>query len=341
MSCTVVVGGQFGSEGKGKTVALCASQMKSPWVVRCGGPNSGHTVRIGKEEVVLRQVPAGAGHPEAVLLLSAGCAVDEDLLLEEVNRLDLPKERVIVDARAVLINEHHRQLEMDAVKHIGSTASGTGAALIHRMQRAPDVRLAGDSDKLADRVRVESIGPMLHSHLDQAGDVLVEGTQGFGLSLLHGPYYPFATSRDTTAAGFISEVGLSPRHVNDIIMVIRTFPIRVGGNSGPLPTEISWEQVQRISGAPAVYPEYTSVTQRLRRVGRFDMTSVKTACAYNQPTKLAVMGLDRYDFRNHRAFDHQALTSATRAFLVDLERETHVRIAWVGTGFNCDEAFSI
>ncbi len=59
MPATIVVGGQYGSEGKGKVVALLASRLTSPWLVRCGGPNSGHTVRIDGKDVVLRQVAAG------------------------------------------------------------------------------------------------------------------------------------------------------------------------------------------------------------------------------------------------------------------------------------------
>ena len=57
MPATIVVGGQYGSEGKGKVVALLASRLESPWLVRCGGPNSGHTVRIDGADVVLRQGP--------------------------------------------------------------------------------------------------------------------------------------------------------------------------------------------------------------------------------------------------------------------------------------------
>src|SRR5690349_11726246 len=97
MGVTIVVGGQYGSEGKGKVVALTAARHKEPWVVRCGGPNSGHTITINGEQTVLRQIPAGASHSNALLLMSAGCAVDASVLLEEVRRLGLPRERVVVD----------------------------------------------------------------------------------------------------------------------------------------------------------------------------------------------------------------------------------------------------
>src|SRR5207245_5595420 len=134
-----------------------------------------------------------------------------------------------------------------------------------RMLRNKAVRLVSTSERIRQHARVESTAPLLHGHLDRGGDVIVEGTQGFGLSLLHGPHYPHVTARDTTAAGFAAEVGLSPRQIEEIILVIRTFPIRVGGNSGPLEDEISWAEIQRLSGASEVQPEYTSVTGRLRR----------------------------------------------------------------------------
>ena len=108
MGCTIVVGGQYGSEGKGKVVALISQQSECPWVVRCGGPNSGHTVRIRGEDVVLRQIPTGVILPEALLLVSAGCAVDTGLLIAEADLFEIPQDRVVVDPRAVLISPHVR-----------------------------------------------------------------------------------------------------------------------------------------------------------------------------------------------------------------------------------------
>jgi adenylosuccinate synthase len=340
MPSTIVVGGQYGSEGKGKVVALCAAQTREPWVVRCGGPNSGHTVWINGRRVVLRQVPTAAGHPAATLFVSAGCAVDEDLLLREQETLGLPAIRLVVDPRAVLVSAEDQETEREITGLIGSTGSGTGASLVRRMRRTPGVKLAGGSDKLRERVRVEPVAPLLHGHIDKGGDVIVEGTQGFGLSLLHGPHYPHVTARDTTAAGFASEVGLSPRDVDHIVMVVRTFPIRVSGNSGPLADEISWEVVRAESGAPDVQEEYTSVTGLLRRVGRFDLEAVKSACRYNRPTELALMGLDRLDHQNAGAASSADLTAGARQFIETLEAETNVRIGWVGTGFRTADVFN-
>ena len=270
MACTVVVGGQYGSEGKGKVVALIAALAKEPWVVRCGGPNSGHTTNIHGKEVVLRQLPAAAGHPNAMLFVSAGCAVSEEIVLKEFDLCGLAKEQVIVDPRPVLVLAADIDAEQALAESIGSTASGTGSALGRRLLRQSDVRLVGDSEILHERVTVASVAPILHDCLDHGRQVIIEGTQGFGLSLLHGPFFPHVTSRDTTAAGFAMETGISPRQVNEIVLVIRTFPIRVGGASGPLRDEISWEEIQQLSQAP------TCLSSTLRLHTAFGELAVST-----------------------------------------------------------------
>jgi adenylosuccinate synthase len=109
MPATIVVGGQYGSEGKGKVVALLASRLNSPWLVRCGGPNSGHTVTIDGSDVILRQVPCCAEPKGATFCISAGCAIDEEVLLGEINMLDVDRNRIIVDPRAVIVTEQDRE----------------------------------------------------------------------------------------------------------------------------------------------------------------------------------------------------------------------------------------
>jgi adenylosuccinate synthase len=335
MPVTIVVGGQYGSEGKGKVAALLASRARAPWLVRCGGPNSGHTVSIDDKEIVLRQVPSCAdSDPRNVTFcIAAGCAVEESILLTEVEMLGIQRERIIVDPRAVVVTEEDREVERSQLTEIGSTCSGTGAALVRRMSRRTGVLLVQHSATLKARCRIESVAPLLHDAIDAGEEVVVEGTQGFGLSIYHGPHYPFVTARDTTAAGFAMEVGLSPRLVDRIVMVLRTFPIRVGGPSGPFLNETSWEEIKVLSGAPEPVPEYTSVTHRLRRVAHFDIQAVRTACSYNRPTSLAVMGLDRLDYQVTRATDPRALSETAKRFLQELNRSTGIQVQFGGTGF--------
>jgi adenylosuccinate synthase len=341
MSVTIVVGGQYGSEGKGKVVALLAKESNFPWLVRCGGPNSGHTVTIDGQSVIMRQVPSCAEPEKATFCISAGCVVDEEILLRELDQLKIPQDRIIVDPRSVLVTEDDRKAESESLVRIGSTCSGTGAALLRRMSRAKEVRLSKDSEAIKARCRVETVATLLHSRIEDGGDIVVEGTQGFALSLLHGPDYPYVTSRDTTAAGFAMEVGLSPRHIDKIVMVIRTFPIRVAGTSGPFANEFSWEHIKALSGAPEVFPEYTSVTKRLRRVARFDLEAVKLACKYNCPTSLAVMGLDRINYLDTGANVLNKLTAKAHAFLNQVEQTTGVPVEFIGTGFGTFDAIRV
>src|SRR5580698_1822480 len=111
MPATIIVGGQFGSEGKGKVVALLASRVESPWLVRCGGPNSGHTVTIDGKDVILPQVPCCSESHRATFCIAAGCAIDEAVLLRELDLLKIDRQRIIVDPRAVIVTEQDREVE--------------------------------------------------------------------------------------------------------------------------------------------------------------------------------------------------------------------------------------
>src|SRR5262249_15384280 len=126
---------------------------------------------------------------------------------------------------------------------------------------------------------------LLRKILDRRKRVVIEGTQGFGLSLLQGGYWPKATSRDTTAAGFLTEAGLSPLDVDDVTMVIRCHPIRVAGESGPLTDETTWRQIAAEGGLPVAHQEFTTVTKKVRRVGRFDPHLVRRAIQVNKPNR--------------------------------------------------------
>jgi adenylosuccinate synthase len=201
--------------------------------------------------------------------------------------------------------------------------------------------LAGQAEELTRLVRVEPVAPILHELLNKRQEIVIEGTQGFGLSLLHGPDYPYVTSKDTTAAAFAMDAGISPRDVSEIVLVIRTFPIRVGGPSGPLDSEITWETIMQESCAPSVEPEFTSVTKKLRRVARFDIDLVRAAVAYNRPTSIAVMGIDRLDYSVRGVKKLKELSQQTTLFIERLQAELGIAIAFVGTGPDVHQAIAV
>ena len=295
MPVTVVVGGQFGSEGKGKVAHARAAGTGAGFAVRVGGSNSGHTAVADGEAIALRQVPTPALLPHRpVSVLPPGAYLDVPILMAEVERLGLEPGRLVVDPLAMVVEPSDRALEAggDLRARIGSTQSGTGAAVARRVMRGPDVRLARDEPALAPFL--QSTAPILRRALDRGERVVIEGTQGFGLSVLHNAAYPYATSRDTTAAAAVSEAGLSPLDVDEVVLVVRAYPIRVGGASGPLPRETTWESVAARSGGGPL-EEYTTVTGRLRRVADFDPAVVRAAIAANAPTHLVLNHVDYVD----------------------------------------------
>jgi len=179
---------------------------------------------------------------------------------------------------------------------------------------------------------ITDVSAEVNCGIDEGQLCIVEGTQGFGLSLYHTLCYPYATSRDTTASAFLSEVGLSPIQVDSIIMAMRTFPIRVEGNSGPLKNEITWEELQQRSGYPHSIGEYSTVTNRLRRIAAFDMELVRRATMVNRPTELALHGADYLDYKNKGLTEFDGLCDKAKLFIEWLERELCVPVTFIGTG---------
>lgn len=335
MPISVVVGGQYGSEGKGKVaLALARRERGESVTVRVGGPNSGHTGydRNGRRWI-LRQLPVAAIDGVHGIVLPAGSYIDADLLLHEIASLGLSNEQVAISPQARLITSAHvrHERESDISASIGSTATGTGAAVVAAIQRnaphsGPPAAFVGDDPRLALYIRPTS--EILRRALADGRRVIVEGTQGFGLSPLHSPHWPNVTSRDTTAAAFLAEAGLAPIDVDDVTLVVRCWPIRVAGNSGPLDSETDWETVTRESGAPADLREFTSVTKRLRRVGRFEFGIVRDAIAVNHPTRLILNHIDHIDWRCRDG----ALSSLAWEFIHSIERGLARHVDWVGTG---------
>jgi adenylosuccinate synthase len=338
MSVWVVVGGQFGSEGKGKISAIITLQEEIDLCIRCGGPNSGHSFegRDGKM-VLLRQLPTGFVRPETRLLIPAGGLLDLDVLRSEIESLGLDADRVGVDRNAMVITsddrEHERRLAMS--ERLSSTLCGVGSAVARRALRTGDVDLAASAATSCSWLRplLTDVSAEANLAVDIGKKVLIEGTQGSGLSLYHSPHYPKATSRDTNAAGFVSEVGLTPRLVSEIVLVFRTFPIRVAGEqAGPLREELTWEQLQEESHSPVPLHEYTSVTHKLRRLGRFDWGAAATAVQLNRPTRIAVNFLDYIDFKSRSASEWAALTPEAKKFVGRLESACAAPACYLGTG---------
>ncbi|MBM7326348.1 adenylosuccinate synthetase [Agrobacterium sp. S2] len=332
MPVSIVVGGQFGSEGKGKVALEIARRARGPvTVIRVGGPNSGHTGydRNGKKWA-LRQMPASCVDKNVDVVFPAGSYIDADLLLSEIEELQYPKERVFISPYARIILPEHKDWEKAAglTGAIGSTGSGVGGAVMASVAReASNFPLSSpDAQHVAPlQGFVTDVATLLRMQLDRGVRVVIEGTQGFGLSLLEGGYWPKATSRCTTAAGALAEAGLSPMDVDDVTLVIRSYPIRVAGESGPLLGETSWDEIAKRTGKTDIR-EYTTVTKKLRRVGRFDSDVVMRAISANSPTRLVMNHLD-YIGRSEDILDHH---SEVGNFLKGIQASLDRAIDWLG-----------
>lgn len=322
MPISIIVGGQFGSEGKGKVslewVRRAAETRVA--VVRVGGPNSGHTAfdRAGRK-FALRQMPAGAIDRSVDVVFPAGSFIDVEVLRREIELLDYPRDRVFISPYANIITTSQKEWERESglVSDIGSTGSGVGGAVLAAVARdAPNFPL-----KRHEAVHCEPLQPfiadttmLMREWLDGTRRIIIEGTQGYGLSLYDGGYWPKATSRCTTAASALAECGLSPLDVDDVTLVIRTYPIRVAGESGPLPNETTWEAIAASLQTSRDLREFTTVTNKLRRVGAFDPHLVRLAIASNNPSSVVLNHMD-YVTDGTAAAD-----SAARAFLNMVEQ---------------------
>jgi adenylosuccinate synthase len=142
----VLVGGQYGSEGKGNIVGYIAPEYEL--LVRVGGPNAGHQVYREPEPEVYHHLPSGTGRASnAKLLLGAGAVLHPKSLIEEITRHNVPAERLSIDPRAMIIEDADRKFERVMLANISSTAQGVGAASARKIMGRGDrsdplVRLA-------------------------------------------------------------------------------------------------------------------------------------------------------------------------------------------------------
>jgi adenylosuccinate synthase len=291
MPLTAIVGAQFGSEGKGKVAYWWARKSGASAAVRVGGPNSGHTVSTSSKPTVFRHLPTPALIPGMLNILPPGSYLDLGVLFREIQKIDASPTNLRIDPAAAIVTERERAEEASSSlsQRIGSTGSGTGATVVRRVRRDGSLVRAIDVPEL--QPFLDDTLNALRVILNDGGRVILEGTQGYGLSLLHGGFGDYATSRDTTASGALAEVGISPLDVDEVVLVARAFPIRVAGNSGPLPMETDWAAVGALSGRDALQ-EFTTVTHRLRRVAHFDPQIVVRAIRANLPTHLVLNHVD-------------------------------------------------
>lgn len=282
-----VVDGQYGSTGKGLAAAMLAEMFgqEVEYVTCNAGPNSGHTSYVNGKKLVLRQLPTFSSavsvmgkNPQPFTYINSGAVVVPEILNAECQETGV---RCYLSPWASVVNPKHVHDESAIAKYLGSTGKGTGAAIASKVMRDRDAVVAHNRDLFSDRVSVETV-----NLTGMMG--IVEVSQGFSLGINSG-FYPFCTSRECTVAQAASDAGLHPYDVGDSMMVIRTYPIRVGGNSGPCypdQQEIDWSEI-------GVEPELTTVTQKQRRLFTFSRYQFMDALAANRP-KIILLNFCNY-----------------------------------------------
>ena len=322
MTSTVVVGGFFGDEGKGKIISYLALHDKPSIVVRGGaGPNAGHTIKDGDKVYKVRMLPSGFLNKNARVMVGPGVVVNPDVLLKEIDDFNV-NGRAYVDNNCGIIEQSHRDADSKGQlkEKIGSTGSGTGPANAERAMRT--LKLAKEIDAL--KKLLIDVPLEVNSALDRNENVLIEGTQGTHLSLWHGTY-PFVTTKDVTASGICADIGIGPKRVDEVIVVFKSYLTRVG--TGPMPGELDADETSKKG-----WEEFGTVTGRLRRAAEFNFDLAKRAVMLSSATQISITKLDVRFPNCAGVTSYNDLDDDAKSFIKNIQDKLGVTVTLIGTG---------
>jgi adenylosuccinate synthase len=384
----VIIDAFWGSSGKGKTSTWLADHFAVTRVSSSNFPNAGHTAAFEDgTKFVAKAIPTAAILKKTrgmgiECFLSPGSGFAWAQLVKEWKEAGKPTIRI--HERASIVTDDHAKREREgheSTMHIASTMQGSAAALVDKVLRKADCKLAWNtheamlkefegslSPEFAETVSVVRAdafrGLSQGAVLDEQHTWLHEGSQGFSLSIDHGSHYPHCTSRNCTVQAALDHMAMPPQVLGDVYLNLRTFPIRVGnvvdadgkqkGYSGdfyPDCKEMTWEQVAAESGMPAeeakilAERERTTVTKRIRRVCNFTHFGLQDAVRTNGATKL-VMNFIQYINWEDRGLKggkeaFAKLSKKSREFIAKVEESVNVPVVLVGTGALHDEMISL
>jgi adenylosuccinate synthase len=312
----IVVGMQYGDEGKGKLVDFLAKD--ADYVVRFqGGNNAGHTVVVNGEETILHFIPSGAFH-DNICVMGNGVVLD---LVEFKKEIEMLKEKGVDLSDRMLISENAHLIlpaDVDDSKNdkIGSTGKGIAPAYTNKFAKTGlrvrdilnaeteiddiDLRARENLTKFKDfllehsylKKSVVNVSKVLNEAIDSGKNVLFEGAQAVGLDIDHG-HYPFVTSSNCSAGGACTGTGVSPVKIDRVFGVSKAYITRVDREGeSPLTTQIDGEigDLIREKGK-----EYGATTGRPRRCGWFDCVLAKHALRVNGIKDMVITKLDILD----------------------------------------------
>ncbi len=324
----VVVGIQWGDEGKGKIVDRIAKDYD--FVVRYqGGHNAGHTIVHKGVKHSLHLMPSGVLYPQCKNIISSAVVVSIKDLCEEISVFEDLENRLFISDRAHVILPYHAKKDAfkEKSQNIGTTKKGIGPCYEDKMARS-GIRMGDllDDTILEEKLKAhfKAIEPFKEAYdlgedyekdlreyfktyakkicpfiknttsmlieANQKGEkILLEGAQGTLLDIDLGTY-PFVTSSNTTSASACVSTGLNPKAINEVIGITKAYSTRVG--NGPFPSEDTTPMGDHLRAKGA---EFGTTTKRPRRCGWLDLVALKYACALNGCTQLALMKLDVLD----------------------------------------------
>lgn len=316
MALSVIVGAQWGDEGKGKWIDYLAKDAD----IICrfqGGNNAGHTIYVEDQKVVLHLLPNGVFYKDKIVSLSSGVVIDPSILWEEINLVrkfvPLSSDRLWISPLAHIITpwDVHKDClgESSTSKPIGTTKRGIGPAYSAkasrsglRMNRFIDSKertlwYEENSESNPDFLKFYKENPSLWQNFEEKASYLKDFMapterlvqlalkdekriicEGAQGTLLDISHgtYPYVTSSSTVASQAAVSLGIDPRKINTIYGIAKAYTTRVG--KGPFPTELLNDTGALIAKKGN---EFGATTKRPRRCGWFDAVAMRFACEIN------------------------------------------------------------
>ncbi len=330
MSINVIVGGQWGDEGKGKIVDLLSREANI--VARYqGGSNAGHTVYHNDKKIVLHQIPTGILRENNTCILGKGMVVDPDGIVEEIECLNNNNinyhSRIIIDYYSHIVTPIHKLIdqinEQKSGGKIGTTCKGIGPTYQDKYQRigirAIDVldfsllknklekriKIALDRNEISsdDLLNINLIEyynscKVIKSFIQDSFPILFNKNvsniliEGAQGTLLDIDHgtFPYVTSSNCSSGGISTGLGIPGNRLNNIIGIFKAYVTRVGG--GPFPTELFDDDGKKLQ---SIGKELGATTGRVRRCGWFDIVAAKYSASVNGLTEIALTKLDILD----------------------------------------------
>ncbi|MBU0614871.1 MAG: adenylosuccinate synthetase [Nanoarchaeota archaeon] len=324
----VVVGGQWGDEGKGKVVDFLAE--KADVIARAtGGNNAGHTVVVGDKTYKFHLLPSGVIHPTKLSICGNGMVIDPKVIIKEITTLEqdniaVSDKTLNISSTAHVITQEQIDEDLATGKKVGTTGRGIGPCYMAKFNR-DGLRMSEFVQQESQEARklkpfVKDSYLVINKAIEQGKNILVEGAQGTMLDIDHGTY-PFVTSSNPTAGGACTGLGIGPTKISKVIAIVKAYTTRVG--RGPFPTELgtdeqttaegTWDNIKqnfetelkdalkKANDGDQYYQgkamrligrEYGTTTGRARRTGWYDAIVTRYAVRVNGLTSIAITKLD-------------------------------------------------